>query len=392
MEGLKVATYLLMGVFVMMFLLLLALAAMFYKNKLEETALQKQNDPEANKDKGQEQIKKTKTYTIENSNKFMEFETITDNMIVQKSNFKYIMVVECKGINYDLMSEVEKNAVEEGFIQFLNTIRYPIQIYIQTRTVNLDDSIARYESNVKKIELEFNRLQSEYYNSIKSKEYTKTQQEVAFFELMKDKNLLDYGMDIIASTQRMSMNKNVLNKKYYVVIPYIVDIMAEGGSHYSKDERLNIAFSELYTRAQTIISALSACGVEGKILNSEELAELLYMAYNRDEAETYGMDKAIKAGYDELYSTAEDVMDKKIQELDRQIVEEAIQKVDNVVTKIRFKNEKIYKERLANRQDYVNAFAEETIASNANKIGRNTAIEAIKEIEQEKNNSVGGNN
>ena len=64
---------------------------------------------------------------------FMEFDTVTDNMIVQKNGSRYLMVVECQGINYDLMSGIEKTSVEEGFVQFLNTLRYPIQIYIQTR-------------------------------------------------------------------------------------------------------------------------------------------------------------------------------------------------------------------------------------------------------------------
>ena len=83
---------------------------------------------------------------------FMEFEKIEDNMIVIKSGKKYVMVVECQGVNYDLMSKMEKVAVEEGFQQFLNTLRHPIQIYIQTRTVNLESSIQTYKDKVKEIE------------------------------------------------------------------------------------------------------------------------------------------------------------------------------------------------------------------------------------------------
>ena len=55
------------------------------------------------------------------------------------------MVVECQGVNYDLMSDVEKVATEEGFSEFLNTIKEPIQIYIQTRTVNLEKNIQEYK-------------------------------------------------------------------------------------------------------------------------------------------------------------------------------------------------------------------------------------------------------
>ena len=36
---------------------------------------------------------------------FMDFDEIKDNMIIRKNRSQYIMVVKCKGVNYDLMSE-----------------------------------------------------------------------------------------------------------------------------------------------------------------------------------------------------------------------------------------------------------------------------------------------
>ena len=55
--------------------------------------------------------------------KFMEFDRILNNMIVQNKGTKFTMAIKCKGINYDLMSDVEQISVEEGFITFLNTLR-----------------------------------------------------------------------------------------------------------------------------------------------------------------------------------------------------------------------------------------------------------------------------
>ena len=81
------------------------------------------------------QVKKSQViYTPESIMDFMDFDRIEDNMIIQKKG-KFLMIVECQGINYDLMSEMEKVSVEQGFISFLNTLRYPIQLYIQTRTI-----------------------------------------------------------------------------------------------------------------------------------------------------------------------------------------------------------------------------------------------------------------
>ena len=88
----------------------------------------------------------------------MEFDKIEDNMVITKNGTKYVMVVECQGVNYDLMSSVEKNAVEEGFIQFLNTLRHPVQLYIQTRTINLERSIDGYKSRLSDIDKKIPKL------------------------------------------------------------------------------------------------------------------------------------------------------------------------------------------------------------------------------------------
>ena len=67
-------------------------------------------------------IKVATTYTKKSIFKFMQFDKIEDNMIVQDNGQKYLMVIGCEGVNYDLMSQVEKTAVEAGFVQFLNTL------------------------------------------------------------------------------------------------------------------------------------------------------------------------------------------------------------------------------------------------------------------------------
>ena len=45
---------------------------------------------------------------IDSIYKFMEFDSINDNMIVRKNGKQFVMIIECKGINYDLLSEEEK--------------------------------------------------------------------------------------------------------------------------------------------------------------------------------------------------------------------------------------------------------------------------------------------
>ena len=246
---------------------------------------------------------------------FMEFDTVKDNMIIQKKGTRYLMVVECQGINYDLMAGVEKTSVEEGFVQFLNTLRHPVQIYIQTRSINLESSLAVYREKVKAVEMKLRNMESQYTEMRESGEYTDEQLRRAFYEVTKQSNLYEYGLSVLQDTEKMSLNKNILNKKYYLIVPYY---SAEAGNDkLDKVEIEGIAFSELYTRAQSLIRSISVCGVRGRILRSNELIELLYMAYNRDAAETFGLDQAIQTGYDEIYSTAPNVLKKKMEANDR---------------------------------------------------------------------------
>ena len=327
---------------------------------------------------------KAKTFAVESVIDFMEFEKVEDNMIVGKNGMKYLMVVECQGINYDLMSEIEKNSVEAGFIQFLNTIRHPVQIYVQTRTINLESSISTYRERVKQIEADYQKQEQRYKEMRSSGNYTREQLERAYYELTKQKNLTEYGKDIIYSTERMSLNKNVLNQKYYVVVPYYPDEL--GQNDFDKEEIQNLAFSELYTRCQSVIRTLSGCEVNGKILTSEELIELLYVAYNRDEQEVYGLDKALRAGYDELYSTAPDVLDKKMRTLDRKIEEEAFNKANEKVREAQSAKEKALQKKENNMDNLIDNLAKLIIEQNSQGIGYDVAQDAIKSIDEDKAN------
>ena len=90
---------------------------------------------------GTEYVSPQSSLSKESIYKFMEFDEIKDNMIIRKKRTQYVMVIQCQGVNYDLMSEAEKIAVEEGFVQFLNILRFQIQLYVQTRSLNLRDII-----------------------------------------------------------------------------------------------------------------------------------------------------------------------------------------------------------------------------------------------------------
>ena len=372
---------LIIAIIVIIFIIIiLAVAYLVIKMNLKKKE-QEEKIKDTNKQVTSDAKKIAKEYTKESIFKFMEFDKIEDNMIIQKNGNRYIMVVECQGVNYDLMSEAEKISVEEGFLQFLNTLRHPIQIYVQTRTINLNNSLEGYKKKLQEIEEELNKKKDEYLKKLQSGQYSKEELDKEFYEVTKQTNLYEYGKDLIQSTERMSLNKNVLNKKYYIVIPYYPEDL--GGSAFDKEEIKNLAFSELYTKAQSIIRTLSGCEVGGKIMTSEELIDLLYVAYNRDEAEVFGINKALHSGYEELYTTAPDVLDKKMKELDTQIERQALELINEKVLQVRSKKQREIEEKEARFGEIIRRRAEAILRQNASYIGKETSEEAIEMIQEE---------
>lgn len=322
MDTVQMLNLILIVILILILILGFIAAALIYKmRKMKEP---KNNNKINVNNQGQPQTKANLITrdgkSIDSIYKFMEFDEVLDNMIVRKGRKQYVMVIECKGINYDLLSEDEKNAVESGFIEFLNTLRFSIQLYVQTRKLNFEDLINNYHERIHDIDNQISRLNAQIENAKRNdnKELVSRLQ----FEINRKKNVYEYGESITDYTEKLSQSKNILQQKTYILISYYT---AEFGdtSTYSNDEIDDIAFSELYTRTQTLIRALASAEVTGRVLNSEELMELLYIAYNREQSEIYTLRNALNSEYDKLYSTARDVLEEKKKRINKQIEADA---------------------------------------------------------------------
>lgn len=294
---------------------------------------------------------------IESMSKFLAFDEVVDNMIVRKKGEQYVMVIQCKGVNYDLLGEEEKLAVESGFVQFLNMLRFPVQLYVQTRRLNLNENVNQYAQKIQELNEEIQKLDMQI-----KKEKANGRMDLVRrleFDRKRKMNILEYGLDVTNYVARLSQNRNVLQQNTYVVLSYYKVEFGGEIQNYSREEIDNIAFSELYTRAQTLIRGLSSAGVTGRVLNSEELAELLYIAYNRDDSELINIKKCVEAQYDSLYNTAKDVLDKQKELIEMSIDEEAVNltarsiKRADKIRKLRKEHQEEIKRRAL---DYVEAY------------------------------------
>lgn len=380
-------------VLVVMIAILFILSTVFIILKLKNLKSKRKKIPKEKESNFKQEVnvsKENKSYNKKSIFDFMNFDKIEDNMIVQDDGKRFLMVTECQGINYDLMSGLEKNSVEQGFLQFLNTLRHPIQIYVQTRTVNLSNSINSYKQRINDIGKDLTIKQADYNQKVRLGEYKREELEKEQYEVVRQRNLYEYGVDIINNTERMSLNKNILSKRYYIIISYHLEKIEN--TNFDKEEIKNLAFSELYTKSQSMISALSVCGINSKVLDSTELAELLYVAYNRDESEIYDLRKGLNAGYEDLYSTAPNVLDKRMRELDLKIQEEAVKRANDEIINAIEMNEKQRKidERERNLDNLIDVMTKSIIEENEEFIGRDIAEKAKKNIDNKKTTEKGG--
>ena len=254
-NGAQTLIYVIIAICVILALALAGvLAYVWYRdNKFNKTTKE-------NRKSGKQANTQTKLQGIESISKFLDFDDIVDSMIVRKNRTQYIMVIQCKGINFDLLGEDEKIAVENGFTQFLNTLRFPVQLYIQSRSLNLRDSIEQYQAKINEVNEDIIKLEAQI-----KKERANGRLDLVRrleFDKRRKENILEYGLDVTNYVSKLSQNRNVLQQNTYVAVAYYTSEFGGEIANYSREEVDNIAFSELYTRAQTLIRALASAGVQ----------------------------------------------------------------------------------------------------------------------------------
>ena len=379
----KVIIYFIIGIVLIIGVLSATLAYLYFKDKMnkgENKEAEERKDNEIDEKKAQKSIFK-----------FMEFDTVEDNMIVQDGGKRYLMVLECKGINYDLLSSLEKNGVEQGFMSFLNALKYDIQIYVQTRKVNLMQSTSRYRERLKVIQNEMEEEERKYEEMQRRGNHSDAEMIKELKEVTKKRNLYDYASDVIENTEQMSEDSDLTTKSYYIIVPYYTEEITSVGD-YDKKEISSMAFSELYTRAQAIASSLNECDVRARIMNSQEVIELLFVAYNREQHDLYDFDEYMtQSGNNTFYSVSEDVLDKRMRALDEEIVkkanEKAVEAFQRASRKTRDKRKET-EERERKMKEYIDSLASDIIESEQVNIGSDMvqrSKDEIKKMREEQN-------
>ena len=290
---------------------------------------------------------------------FLGFDSVDNGMIIRKDRKEFIMVLLCNGVNFDLRSEREKLAIEEGFLQFLNTLKNSVQLYVQTRSLNFTDIIKDYKDRTEIFKKEIDDLAEKMKKALATSQEEKYRKYEYLYN--NKRRLWEYAQDTLMYTERLNRNRNVLEQKTYIIVSYYAEELGQRGENYTQEERESIIFSELFTRCNNISNALRSSSISSRVLNSEELVELLFNAFNRDELENINLKNYLENEADKLYTTSQDVLNKRKRMLQEEINIQGIELATQSITKADKKRKKEIEELEKNKNEKIKEKAKVTL-------------------------------
>ena len=186
-------------------------------------------------------MKKIKQKTVQ---EWQLIESIFKDGIIKLKNNKFIKILKVEPINYNLKSDLEKEAILNSYKTFLKTCNFDIQILIQSSKEDLSHHILNIQKNIQKEKNEkIKKLALDYIEYINKINLTKKSSSKNFFIIISNKNLKNQKH--IDSNEII---KNELKEKYFKIKEslsrcgnYVIEIS-------DKDEIENIIYSFLNTR------------------------------------------------------------------------------------------------------------------------------------------------
>ncbi len=212
----------------------------------------------------------TRPQNVNSTQNSLQIAEIRDGIVIMNDG-SFRSVVMVKSVNFDLMSTSEQESIEYNYQGFLNSLYFPIQIFIRSQKIDLQPYIAKLD-----------KIRTEHDNML--------------LALLME--------DYIAYIDQLSQETNIMDKKFYVVIPFfpvddvqkalgqsknffggVANLFSKKDQHVVINEpELEKAKTELRNRVQSVLSGLLQASIQGLPLDTQELIELYYDVYNPDTA------------------------------------------------------------------------------------------------------------
>jgi hypothetical protein len=167
------------------------------------------------------------------------------------------MVIETTAVNFGLLSEKEQEALIFAYSGLLNSLNFPVQIYIRSTQKDV----------------------SGYLKLLEAAQQKQTNPKLA-------ERIKSYR-EFITSTVK---EKNVLDKKFYIVLPFsIIEMGVANITNMVKNKKgLPLPKTQILERAKTVLlpkrdhllRQLGRLGLKGTMLTNQKLVSLFQDIYN----------------------------------------------------------------------------------------------------------------
>lgn len=143
---------------------------------------------------------------------WLPIEKIFDNGVVKCRDGKFIKIMKITPINFNLKTELEKEAILNSYKIFLKTCNFDLQILIQSNKEDLSEHISSVKNFTKKENNNIKKISEEYINfleelNLKRKSATKNY----YIIIKKEKKLIEKNN--IENTIFDELNENFLKIK-----------------------------------------------------------------------------------------------------------------------------------------------------------------------------------
>ncbi len=185
---------------------------------------------------------------------FIDIEDIADDIIILRDG-SAVLIVETTAVNFGLLSEEEQDALIYAYASLLNSLSFPLQVAIMSKRMD----ISAYIENV-------------------SLQETREENPIIKERLRRYKEFI---LSIVKENK-------VLEKKFYLVIPFSALELgiksAVGGKNkrlpFPKDYIVSRAKTSLFPKRDHLFRQLGRIGLKGRQLTTQEMVELFYNIYN----------------------------------------------------------------------------------------------------------------
>lgn len=201
----------------------------------------------------------TKTSTQEH----LDIEEIRDNLVVLKTG-AVVAILSTTAVNFDLLSEIEQDAMITAFSMLLNSITFPVQIVVRSKRLDISKYLEKVYNVERKITDPLLKAQATAYREFVS-------------DVIETNDVLDKKFYVVVSTGGTVNVKKGQNPFDWVLVLFGAQ---NKRTNVNIDEAMKKATTDLIPKIEHVSSEFNRLGVKTKQLTTQELVELYFDIYN----------------------------------------------------------------------------------------------------------------